>query len=630
MKTLDTTLAATLLVTAIALGGCARSAETTPAPEEAQPSAQPDEAVQLEPAYPKDVSAEGLSETDEAQHRELGEHTHEDGATHTHEVRTLTKSRTSMATAGTTTSTGTMVTRTDRGTAPPWAVRWALWAPALAAALGCGEPAAVEEAGSEPWSVTAWGELYEVFPEVGPLVVGAVATAHTHITVLDGFTALEQGAVEIVLRGDGREEVFRSDRPSRPGIFNVEIRPESEGERDLLFRIESAAGNEEVRGGRVRVGTSERPGRPIVAPAPRAASGEGQAFSFLKEQQWRAEFGTAWVRDGALAGSVRGLARVQAPAGGEARVTSPVAGVLSSRPWPYPGQRVRAGEPLFRLMPSLDAELSLPSLEATARSLEVELSTAKARLDRLEQLFAAEATSVRELEEARGAVTVAESRLEAARRDLAMARAARTGAGDDMAQALAAPLGGAVAEVSASPGSAVEAGEALARVVRTDLVWIETRLPPAVAIGLRERGVAGLVLGSAAGSHELSAADVKLVSVAPELDASTGTVGVLFETAAAPFLVLGTTLEAQVLLANERSGVVVPVSALVDDGGIDVVYLQLEGETFVREEVDVLVRQGERVLVEGLVPGQRLVTRGGDAVRRATLTAGGAAEGHVH
>jgi hypothetical protein len=85
MKTLDTTLAATLLVTAIALGGCARSAETTPAPEEAQPSAQPDEAVQLEPAYPKDVSAEGLSETDEAQHRELGEHTHEDGATHTHE-----------------------------------------------------------------------------------------------------------------------------------------------------------------------------------------------------------------------------------------------------------------------------------------------------------------------------------------------------------------------------------------------------------------------------------------------------------------------------------------------------------------------------------------------------------------
>jgi hypothetical protein len=60
------------------------------------------------------------------------------------------------------------------------------------------------------------------------------------------------------------------------------------------------------------------------------------------------------------------------------------------------------------------------------------------------------------------------------------------------------------------------------------------------------------------------------------------------------------------------------------------VYLQLAGESFVREEVTVAARQGERALVEGLVPGQRLVIRGGDAVRRATLTAGGAAEGHVH
>ncbi|HUP23248.1 MAG TPA: efflux RND transporter periplasmic adaptor subunit [Thermoanaerobaculia bacterium] len=518
-----------------------------------------------------------------------------------------------------------MATRTDLDAAPlwPWLALGAL------AILGCGEAAPVEEA-EDSWSVTAWGELYEVFPEVEPLIAGSSATAHTHVTVLDGFTAVEQGAVEIVLRGEGREEVFRSDQPSRPGIFNVELRPEVEGERELLFRIESPAGREEIRGGRVRVGSAQRPGRPTVAPAPRAASGAGEPFSFLKEQQWRADFGTTWVREGTLASSVRGIARVQTPAGGEARVTAPVAGVLSARPWPFPGRTVEAGESIFRLVPNLDAERSLSALDSAARTVEVELSIARARLQRLEELFAAEATSVRELEEGRGAVAVLTSRLEAARGDLAAARAARSGVGGETAMALGSPLSGAVAEVTASPGAAVSAGEALARVVRTDRVWIETRLPPSAAVELRERGVVGLVVDTAAGPRELEAAEVWLVTVAPEVDATTGTVSVLLETLAAPFLVLGSTMQVEVLLGGERAGVVVPVSGLVDDGGVDVVYLQLAGETFVREEVNVASRQGDRALVEGLVPGQRLVVRGGDAVRRATLTASGAAEGHVH
>lgn len=71
-------------------------------------------------------------------------------------------------------------------------------------------------------------------------------------------------------------------------------------------------------------------------------------------------------------------------------------------------------------------------------------------------------------------------------------------------------------------------------------------------------------------------------------------------------------------------------AAVVDDGGVSVVYLQLSGERFARQEVEVVARQGDRILVDGLVPGQRLVTRGGEAIRRAGLMSSGAAEGHVH
>jgi hypothetical protein len=105
----------------------------------------------------------------------------------------------------------------------------------------------------------------------------------------------------------------------------------------------------------------------------------------------------------------------------------------------------------------------------------------------------------------------------------------------------------------------------------------------------------------------------------------------LFEVAAeAGSLPIGTAVEAEILLAGERAGIVVPETALVDDGGVPVVYLQSGGESFVRAEVEVLARQSGMALVEGLAPGVRIVERGGNAIRRATLVSQDVGEGHIH
>ena len=73
-----------------------------------------------------------------------------------------------------------------------------------------------------------------------------------------------------------------------------------------------------------------------------------------------------------------------------------------------------------------------------------------------------------------------------------------------------------------------------------------------------------------------------------------------------------------------------PDSAVIDDAGESVVYVQLDGESFSRREVEVRHRQGDYLLVEGVLPGERVVTLGGAAIRRASLMASGEAQGHVH
>jgi multidrug efflux pump subunit AcrA (membrane-fusion protein) len=189
-----------------------------------------------------------------------------------------------------------------------------------------------------------------------------------------------------------------------------------------------------------------------------------------------------------------------------------------------------------------------------------------------------------------------------------------------------------VAEVLVSPGSHVSAGTTLLRLIQERPVWVRTALTPDDAARLTDR-IAGLVLDIGASSDPLvlPATDLRLVAVAPEVDSRTGAVDTLIEIErSVDELKPGLLATAQILLPGSVEGLVVPDSAVIDDAGVSVIYVQLDGETFARREVEVRYRQGELVLVDGVLPGERITTVGGGAIRRASLLASGSVEGHVH
>jgi len=207
---------------------------------------------------------------------------------------------------------------------------------ALALASGCGKRDAETHAhDSEPWAVTSWGERYEIFAEAAPLAVGETSKSHTHVTILDGFAPLTEGVVSAVLiDSTGATSVFTQPKALRAGIFSIEIKPQVAGTFDLVFRVESKAGSEEIRSGRVEVGSHDHPGGLVEAPARPdavtavAVAAGGDPIGFLKEQQWRIPFATEWAQSGSLNPSVSGPARIRPAAGGEAVLTAPLDGVV--------------------------------------------------------------------------------------------------------------------------------------------------------------------------------------------------------------------------------------------------------------------------------------------------------------
>ena len=507
----------------------------------------------------------------------------------------------------------------------------------LALLLGaCGTTDSLEDehdaAGSEDsWAVTAWGEQFEIFAEADVLVAGAVATSHTHVTILSDFSPLREGIVSAVLRSsDGSEESFRQDRALRDGIFSIEITPAREGLFDLFFKVETSTLQEEIAAGQVRVGPPGDPGGLVESAAASPVSAE--PISFLKEQQWRTEFSTAWIREGTLRQSLQGPGRVRPVAGGEILLTAPVDGSVLGSPWPFTGLNLGRDAVVFRLTPEIASDHSLAELEAATLGLEAELGVVRARTSRLSELLSLGAVSERETEENRAQLATLEAQLEAARRDLESARALRqhTGSSAETIEIMA-PFSGRISEVLVTPGQAVAAGTALARLVKAEPLWVEVALRPEAARRVAEP--TGLYLRTSGAEEPLSfsADEIRLISLSPGVDRATGTVGVLFEVqSTVDDLHLWSAVEAEILLAGNREGIVIPSSALVDDGGVTVVYVQPSGESFIRREVHVVARQGSSALVERLIPGERLVARGGNSIRRATLVAAGPGEGHVH
>jgi len=504
---------------------------------------------------------------------------------------------------------------------------------------GCGttgEQASDDHMKGESWAVTAWGEHFEIFAETDSLQVGTASMAFTHVTILEDFSPLVEGKVSAILvDSSGAQSSFSKAESTRPGIFSIDVTPETTGDFALLFRVETAAQSEDIPAGRVRVGEAGSPGG-LVESAPTAveagAAATGAAISFLKEQQWRTEFATSWVGSGGLSESVRGPGRVRPAAGGEVLLTSPFEGIVTGDPWPYLGQEVRRGAPVFRLMPRVASGRSFAELEANVVGLEAELDAAKMRLERLEGLFELGATSRRELEEAQARAATLASRLTASQKDLATTRVGRRGdSTPSETVAVSAPFTGRIARVDATPGQAISAAAPLGLLVRESPLWVAVRLRPEAAAGMAAPEGLDLRLPNGRPPLTFRGDEARMVSLSPTVDPQTGTVTALFEVATdVAQLPIGSLVEAEILLAGERTGLVIPETALVDDGGVTIVFLQTEGESFARVEVTVLARQSGMALVEGIPQGARLAERGGNAIRRATLVAKDVGEGHVH
>lgn len=496
-------------------------------------------------------------------------------------------------------------------------------------ALGCRKdaPAAVppDDEGPEPLSVTRWTEKTELFAEYPSLVVGQTSRFAIHLTTLEPFKAVTDGTLEVQLRGaDGRVESFSAKGPSRPGIFGVDVRPTGPGKCELFIAWRSPAMSDTHSVGSVEV---FQDAATAAAAAPVDAGSE--AISFLKEQQWALDFATAVVAQKPLRASLRVPGEIVPAPGGEADVLAPIDGRLVSAVSLAAGALVTRGQELARIQPPPGAPADLPQLERGRTQATTALESATRDRERAERLVAAGAAPQKRLEEARTAEAQAAASVRAAEAQLDQFNASRTAGAGSTAGAfvIRAPINGVIVRRGATLGMNVASGGPLFHLIDPSAVHVLGHIPEAQLERARMTTTAQIEVPN--GAAMLPAG--RVMSIGRVVDPQSRTVPITF---AADNRMLGLAVGQAVflhLLMNETApSPVVPASALVDDAGRPIVFVQVEGESFERRPVTVGAREGGLVQVSGVKAGEHVVTRGAHLVRLASLSTSIPAHGHVH
>ena len=194
---------------------------------------------------------------------------------------------------------------------------------------------------------------------------------------------------------------------------------------------------------------------------------------------------------------------------------------------------------------------------------------------------------------------------------------------------LYAPMSGVVTARDVSIGEGIEAGQTLLEVADYSRVQIEGELPeslvdrlgPAAGNRVRIRRVGG------SADEPIGVGEVRFIS--PVIDPVKRTTHLIIVADNARGLLRdGLYVDLSVVLRQELSAIVVPVSAVVTDGPMHFVFVK-EGDLYKKQDINPGARDDRVVeVLEGVLPGDVIVTRGAYSLTQLRPGAGAtAAEG---
>jgi len=459
-------------------------------------------------------------------------------------------------------------------------------------------------------AVTQWTDKMELFMEHPVLLTGRPGRFIIHLTFLDGFQPVHDGRVTLHFEGPaGKTHEVVAKELLREGIFAPTVQLSQPGSYKFVL---SYRGPELSDVFHIQNFVVYQAVGAIPAEAMEEPSGE---IGFLKEQQWKIPFATAKAEVRDIKRAVWAIGEVLPSPSAYAEIIAPVDGVVqvaADGSLALPGSMVNQGDDLVSISP--------PALIDGWTASRLAFEQAERNYERAKRLKEREAISQRELEQAQTEFLARKAGFDVL-----------SGEGDFPDLILKAPISGQIIEWQVRPGRRVATGDKLMAVVDPTVVWLKVNVYENDFRNLGRPVGAYINTDGALGGWSIPEDDMRVLTTGGALDPATRTIPVLIEVDnSGGHLSINETSPVELYTSDGVSAVTVPRTAVYEDNGLDAVFVQVGGESFEKRQVTPGPHYSGWVsIIEGLHPGDRVVTLGGYHVKLASTSAE-IGHGHAH
>jgi len=459
-------------------------------------------------------------------------------------------------------------------------------------------------------AVTQWTDSMELFMEHPVLVADHSGRFIIHLTILDGFQPVRDGSVSLIFRGPGgfSHRVFAGEL-LREGIFAPTVSLPYPGvyEFELAYDGPSTKSTFHIQD---FVVYSSVDAVPVETEAEAA-----DEIGFLKEQQWKVPFSTSPAAIREIKSAAWAIGEVLPSPMAFVEIVAPVDGIIQvgdAGDLALPGSHVSRGDVVARIVPPLQGNGWAAS--------QLALAQAERNFERAERLREKDAISTREYEEAQN---------EYLARKAGHQRLA--GSGSDGILSLTAPIDGQIIDWQVRPGQRLQAGDKLMAIADPSVVWLKVNVYENDYRSLGTPVGAYVHNGGENNGWNIPESEMRVLTTGGALDPVTRTIPVLIEvTNTAGRLTIHESTPVELYASEGATSTAVPRSAVYEDDGMTVVFVQTSGESFAKRVVKVGPHHAGWVsILEGIQPGEHVVIRGGYHVKLASTSAE-IGHGHAH
>lgn len=458
------------------------------------------------------------------------------------------------------------------------------------------------------FDTTIWTGNLELFVEFKALVVGQPSTFAAHFTTLNDHKPVQKGTLTVSLGKDLSETV---EGPASPGIFIPTITPVSAGRYNLTFALKTDQLSEQITLPNVPVFGNVEEAQKALPKEPETG------ISFLKEQAWKIDFHTEPVREDSIYDMIQGTGIWRTAPTGKEVVVATTSGIIQfANNTLTEGASVRSGEILMTI-----GSQSLSSDNQSAAIQQAKADWDKARSEYLRK---------KELHESRVISTAA---FEAAEQQYRVAKSAyeTLSAGySSSGKRIKTPFTGVVRSLLVENGDYVKQGDPLFSVSVQTSNLLEVQVSQQYASQLQSiRNIWYQPRNNSWSDLKQSGGNV--LSVSRKVDTENPMISVYASIRDVVDKPEGSFTQTTIAVGAPRKSTVIPTSALLEDYGTYYAIVQSGGEQFEKRVVQTGRQNGSYIeILDGIMPGEMIVSKGAYQVKMASMSGQAPAHGHAH